>query len=612
MTYKPISQYGIIGDMNSAALVGSDGSIDWCCLPRFDSPSIFAAILDDRQGGRWRIAPAGRYQSRQAYLPDTNVLTTTFAADDGQVTITDFMPLSESSRPGVIPHQIHRVVRCDGGEVTMACEFQPRFNYARGRTRLSPTRHGVLARRGGKSPETLTLDATRPLTVEGDKARGLFVLAAGETATFVLSYARARSVLPHSHDTQGKLRRTEAFWRYLVDVMEYDGLWKDQVVRSFLTLNLMEYSPSGAFVAAPTTSLPEVIGGVRNWDYRYCWLRDGSFLMDILFRLGDHTDAYNYFQWLIEQCRITTEPPGVLYGISPESRPTERLLGHLEGYRRSQPVRIGNGAARQRQLDVLGEVVLTIATFQQYGGYISNESWSIVERLADHIVATWRLRGSGIWEVRSGKRHYVFSKVMCWVGLSRAVEIAQLTGRKAPIERWRSTARSIKAEVLSRGWNDAKQSFVQHYESDALDASNLFIPFVGFLPPQHPQVLSTIERIQQELGQGCLLWRYLPRETPDGIAGREGAFTMLTFWLISALLFAGQVEKAAGYFEEVLSYASPLGLFSEMIDPTSGELLGNYPQAFSHIGLLHAARNLTLVDRLGRLPAHEGLPWQRM
>lgn len=612
MTYKSISQYGIIGDMNSAALVGSDGSIDWCCFPRFDSPSVFAAILDDRQGGRWRIAPTGRYQSRQAYLPETNVLTTTFITDNGQATVTDFMPLSETSRPGVVPHQIHRVVRCDGGEVTMACEFQPRFNYARGRTRLSPTRYGVMARRGGKSPETLTLDATCPLTVEGDKARGLFVLAEGETVTFVLSYGRARSALPHSHDTRGKLRRTEAFWRYLVGVMEYDGLWKDQVVRSFLTLNLMEYSPSGAFVAAPTTSLPEEIGGMGNWDYRYCWLRDGAFLMDILFRLGDHTDAYNYFRWLVEQCRITTEPPGVLYGISPESRLTERLLGHLEGYRGSGPVRIGNGAAGQRQLDVLGEVIRTISTFQRYGGYISNESWAIVERLADRIVATWKLRDSGIWETRAGKRHYVFSKVMCWAGLSRAVEIAQLAGRKAPIERWRSAARSIKAEVLSRGWNDAKQSFVQHYESDALDASNLFIPLVGFLPPQHPWVLSTIERIEKELGQGCFLWRYLSQETPDGLTGGEGAFTMLTFWLVSALLFAGQTEKAAAYFEEVLSYASPLGLFSEMIDPSSGELLGNYPQAFSHIGLLHAARNLTLMDRLGWLPPHQGLPWQRM
>lgn len=612
MGYKPLSEYGIIGDMSSAALIGNDGSIDWCCFPRFDSPSVFAAILDDRQGGRWRIAPTGRYQSRQAYLPDTNVLTTTFVTDDGQVTVTDFMPLSETSRPGVVPHQIHRVVRCDRGRVVMACHFQPRFNYAQGRTRLLPTRHGVLARRSGSSQETLTLDATVPLAVERDRATGRFSLSEGQMATFVLSYGRALSALPSSYDTPEKLRRTEAFWRYLAGILEYDGLWKEQVVRSFLILHLMEYTPSGAFVAAPTTSLPEEIGGVRNWDYRYCWLRDGAFLIDVLFRLGDHTDAYNYFQWLIQQCRITTSPPGVVYGISPESRLTERLLGHLEGYRGSRPVRIGNRAARQRQIDVLGEVILSISTFQQYAGRVSDESWAIVERLANHIVDSWRLRGNGIWEARARKRYYVFSKVMCWVGLSRAVEIAQRAGRKAPIERWRSAARTIKAEVLSRGWSEEKGSFVQHYETDAVDASNLFIPFVGFLPPQHPQVLGTIERIQQELGQGCFLRRYLPQETPDGLTGEEGAFTMLTFWLISALLFAGQTEKAATYFEEILSCASPLGLLSEMVDPSTGEMLGNYPQAFSHIGLLHAARNLTLVDRLGHLPPHQGLPWQRM
>jgi GH15 family glucan-1,4-alpha-glucosidase len=353
--------------------------------------------------------------------------------------------------------------------------------------------------------------------------------------------------------------------------------------------------------------LPEVIRGERNWDYRYSWLRDGAFLMDVLFRLGDHTDAYDYFQWLLNQCH-TTQFPRALHGISPESSVNERILGHLEGYRKSPPVRIGNGAVGQQQLDVPGEVILSIATFQKYGGYISNESWQIVKWLAEEIVSTWENTDNGLWEVGSWTRHYVFSKMMCWVGLTRAIEIAQLSGRMAPIERWRDVARTIKQQVLAQGWSERKQSFVQHYESEALDASNLYMPMVGFLRPDDPRILATIERTEKELGNGCFLRRYLPQDTPDGIPGEEGAFTMLTFWLISALLFAGQNEKAAGYFEDILSYASPLGLFSEMIDPDTGELLGNYPQAFSHIGLIHAARNLTLVDRHGYLPPHEGVP----
>lgn len=608
VSYKPLREYGIIGDMSSAALVGSDGSIDWCCFPRFDSPSVFAAILDDEKGGRWQIAPTGRYRSHQEYLPDTNILSTVFTTDNGRITITDFMPLSEESRPGVVPHEIHRLVHCDDGEVEIRCAFQPRLNYARGQTRLSPARYGVVAHCGGKSDEALVMDATVPLVIRGGSASSRFHLSAGETATFVLAYGRGRSAPPHSYNSRGKLKRTQAFWNYLVQVLTYDGLWKDRVVRSFLTLNLLEYSPSGAFVAAPTTSLPEEVGGVRNWDYRYWWLRDGAFLMDILFRLGDHTNAHNYFQWLIQQCHITDEPPNALYGISPESRIEERVLRHLEGYRSSRPVRIGNGAARQRQLDVPGEVILSISTFQKYGGYVSNASWSIVERLAEHIIATWKFRDNGMWEARAGKRHYVHSKMMCWVGLVRAVEIAQLSGRKAPIERWRSAARIIKAEVLDRGWSDEKQSFVQHYGSEALDASILFMPFVGFLPPRDPRIPSTVDRIEKELGDGCFLRRYLAEETPDGFPGGEGAFVMLTFWLVSALLFAGRTDKAGRCFEEMLSHASPLGLLSEMIDPSTGELVGNYPQAFSHIGLIHAARNLTLVDRLGWLPPRQVVP----
>jgi GH15 family glucan-1,4-alpha-glucosidase len=607
MTYKPIRDYGIIGDMNSAALIAVDGSIDWCCFPRFDSPSVFAAILDDEKGGYWKIAPTGRYRSEQAYLPDTNVLTTTFTTENGRITVTDFMPLSESTRPGVVPHEIHRLVHCDDGEVAMRCLFQPRLNYARGRTRFSATAHGVVARRGGKTPESLTMDATIPMVVREDGASARFYLAAGETARFVLSYGRTRSAPPHAYHTHDKLRRTEAFWRYLVEEMKYDGLWKDQVVRSFLTLNLMEYGPSGAFIAAPTTSLPEEMGGGRNWDYRYSWLRDGAFLMDVLFRLGDHTDAHNYFQWLLNQCH-TTKFPRALHGISPESSVKERILKHLEGYRGSPPVRIGNGAAGQQQLDVPGEVILSIATFQKYGGYISNESWQVVEWLAEEIMSTWKHTDNGLWEARTGKRHYVFSKMMCWVGLTRAIEIAQLSGRKAPIERWRSAARTIKEQVLAQGWSEKKQSFVQHYGSEALDASNLYMPMVGFLRPDDPRILATVERTEKELGNGCFLWRYRYEETPDGLVGQEGAFTMLTFWFISALLFAGQNEKAAGYFEEILSYASPLGLFSEMVDPSTGELLGNYPQAFSHTGLIHAARNLTLVQRHGYLPPHQAIP----
>ena len=585
-----IGSHGLIGDMSSAALVATDGSIDWCCLPRFDSPSVFAALLDSKSGGRFQIAPTDAASTSQAYLPDTNILQTSFSTSTGAMTITDFMPVRRDALSEDAPHEVHRIVRCDSGEVTVKCVFEPRLDYARGATLLRPLREGVQAR-GGR--QALSLLASVPLRIDDERAIARFVLRQGESASFVLAYGHGRPLRLHTYRTEAQMEDTRRFWERIVSEIRYDGAWSDAVTRSLLVLHLMMYRRTGAIIAAPTTSLPETLGGSRNWDYRFAWLRDSSFTVDILYRIGDDEEGDRYIGWLLDQCKLNDRKTRVVYGVSPNSSLREQTLDHLEGCAGSRPVRIGNGAARHLQLDVFGEVILAIHTLYRLQGRILPGAWSLVAKFAETVILNWRRPDRGVWEVRGRQRHFVYSKIMCWAALDRAADIARTLKEDRLACRWALAAETIRRQVLTDGWSDSKQAFRQRYDDDALDASNLMVPFLDFLPHDDPRIRMNADGIARELADGPFVWRYLPSETDDGLdAQEEGAFTMLSFWLIGNLLYTGRVERAAEYFERIMSHANHLGLFSEMIDPRTGVLLGNFPQAYSHVGLIHTARNL--------------------
>ena len=605
--------YGLIGDMSSAALVGTDGSVDWLCLPRFDSPSVFASILDQDIGGRFRIRPSGEYATAQAYVQDTNILATTFTMSTGVVSVTDFMPIQDDDKDGkpdtnpANPPELHRIVRCSAGSVEMRCDYEPRHDYARAVPTFRAMRGNgsgtaVEAQGGGQS---MMLLSGIPLHESAGGVSGSFTLSQGETATFVMAYGADRPTTMEHYRTREKLQLTQRYWQDLVAGMHYEGLWRDQVVRSFLVLHLMIYRGTGAIVAAPTTSLPETIGGSRNWDYRYSWLRDASFSVDILYRLGDMYGADHYIRWLLEQCQLNTHRTRILYGITQSSSLEEQVLDHLRGYEDSRPVRIGNGAAEHLQMDVFGEVIASIHSLLVLHGEIPEEAWDLVCTLAEDVVNNWQRRDRGVWEVRGGMQHFVYSKLLCWVALDTAAYIAAAVEQRRLYRRWSQVAYAIKSEVLELGWSESKQAFRQHYASDALDASNLAIPFFGLIPSEDPRVRQNVDAIERELTDGPLVWRYSPDETDDGLdAQPEGAFTMLSFWLVGNLIYTGQTDRALDYFHEMMARCSNhLGLFAEMFDPSENRQLGNFPQAYSHIGLIHTALNLSghIVDTPTRL-----------
>ena len=588
VTHRPIHDYGLIGDMNSCALVGDNGSVDWACFPRFDSPSVFAAILGPN-GGRFTIEPREAYASSHRYVEGTNVLETTFTTASGSFAIIDFMPLARPSQ-ATAPHEIHRIVRGISGRVDARAVFEPRLGYGEGETTMRPGRHGAVAHRKG---ESLALITDIPLQVSRGKAEAAFSLGPDERVPFVAAWGYWRTPPPRAMDWEAKLERTLRFWEATSAKLQYTGEWRDWVLRSFLALHLLIYEPTGAIVAAPTTSLPEWIGGGRNWDYRFCWLRDAAWSMGVLFRLGDPHEGEAFVRWVVSQCQLGLEHMQILYGIAPESVLEERELPHLAGYGGSPPVRVGNDAAFHRQLDVFGEVALSLSTYHKHHGDLTDEMWELVRRMADLAARAWHMEDRSIWEVRGPERHFVYSKVMCWVALDRACALVEAHGYEGPVDFWRAEAGKIKADVLANGWSHAKQSFVQYYGGESLDASALLIPFVGFLEPGDPRIASTVRAVQRELADGPFVRRYVAAETDDGLDCDEGAFYMLSFWLIGALLTIGETKEAAQLFDEVRETAGPLGLFAEMIDPQSRLALGNYPQAFSHIGLIHTARNLS-------------------
>jgi GH15 family glucan-1,4-alpha-glucosidase len=592
-TYKSISDYGVIGDCHSAALVGLDGSIDWCCFPRFDSPSMFAAILDAGKGGYFSITPQGAYSVTQRYLDETNILETRFETEGGACSLTDCMPLY--FRPDGKPvelHQIIRLLRCEVGEVTLQVNYAPRPDYARQPVKLVAEDNKVLCNFG---KERLELTSPVPLDVAEEYASGTVTLKQGEEALFVLWYddETTREVTDGLTTIQ-RIEKTVEFWRRKVDQVNYSGLWRDMVVRSYLVLHLLMYIPTFRIIAAPTTSLPEKIGGPRNWDYRYAWIRDSSFTIRALLSLGHVEEANLFFHRLAQASTEDSTDLRIMRRVGGERDLEEAYLTHLEGYRGSQPVRIGNHASHQEQLDIYGEVMNSADQLALTEKPFSREHWELLRTLANLAASNWTRPDNGMWEVRGRPQHFVYSKVMCWTALDRALALAAATGHAGPeVENWRETAETIKAEVLRRGWSQRKQAFVQHYGSEAMDAGNLVLPLVGFLPCDDPRVVSTVKRIQQELSDSPFIRRYRPEETDDGLYGtEEGTFTLCSFWLVRVLALIGAVEEARKLFEDLLGYANHLGLFSEMIDPNNGTFLGNFAQGFTHVGIIVAAHDL--------------------
>jgi GH15 family glucan-1,4-alpha-glucosidase len=605
MPYQPIENYGLIGNLRTAALVGMDGSIDWLCLPRFDSPSVFAAILDDRHGGRFRIAPpADGVRHKQYYWPNTNVLITRFLHPDGIGELVDYMPVGSSGGSPV--DQLVRRVRVVHGHLPFRLECRPAFGYAQ--TAHTTTVQGERA--SFQTPGlTLGLASSVPLKRDGDAAVAEFTLDDEQSATFILRAlepGQDPGPCPDPGQIESHFRDTVAYWQRWLARCTYQGRWREMVHRSALALKLMTYEPTGAVVAAPTMSLPEHIGGERNWDYRYTWLRDASFTLYGLMRIGFTEEAARFMDWLAarwhEDKSESDGPLQLMYGIDGRAQLDEFELPHLEGYRGSRPVRVGNAAHSQLQLDIYGELMDSAYLFNKYGSPIGYDAWLDLRRLVDWVADNWSQPDEGLWEVRSGRQHFVFSKLMCWVALDRGLRLAEKRSLPADLARWVGVRDKIYEEVMHKGWDHERRAFVQHYGSPALDASNLLMPLVFFVAPNDPRMLATIDAIRQPIGEGGLsagglVYRYDRREAaPDGLGTAEGTFNMCSFWLVEALTRAGRtdrrrLEEARLLFEEMLGYANHLGLYAEQTG-AKGEALGNFPQAFTHLALISAAFNL--------------------
>ncbi|HTA74233.1 MAG TPA: glycoside hydrolase family 15 protein [Gemmatimonadaceae bacterium] len=597
--YAAISDYGIVGDLHTAALICRSGSLDWCCFPAFDSPSVFGAILDADRGGHFSIRPVGQYTVEQRYLPATNVLVTNFHTPAGGIVeMTDFMPIAPSgaARPFA---EIHRGVTCVRGEVEIEIRFAPRFNYGAGSSYVHPRRHGVLAT--DAEDKVLTLAAPQELwwQLDNGTASATIKLIASESTWFVLRFDDDEVRAVGSYESERRLADTVSFWREWVGRITYDGPYRAAVERSALALKLLCYEPTGAVVAAPTTSLPEEIGGVRNWDYRFTWIRDSAFVLYSLSILGHSEEADRFMSFLKRVARKTTDTHlQIMYGIDGRRKLTEEVLAHLEGYRGSAPVRVGNAAYAQLQLDVYGELLETAYLWSR-SNEVSEGTWVTLERLVSWVAANWRQPDSGIWEVRDTLQHYVMSKVMCWVALDRGIRMAKEFSLPAPIERWETERDAIHADVMEHGWSEEKQSFVQYYGTDALDSSNLVIPMMGFLPRNHPRVVGTVKAILRELTccDDEMCYRY---RNDDGLPGDEGVFSICTFWLAEALALSGEREHAERIFKRMLGHANHLGLYSEELNPRTGEFLGNFPQAFTHIALINCAHVLDVLAEQDR------------
>ena len=587
--YRPIEDHGVIGDGNTVALVGTDGSIDFLCYPGFDSPTIFAALLDAGRGGRFRIAPAGEVErSRQMYLPETNVLLTQFLSHEGVAELSDFMPVEEVGRP---PALVRRI-KCVRGRFRLRMRCDPRFDYARAGHSAELRADQVVFASKGEDRTALRLRASVGLRVEEGAAAAEFELGSGESAWFVLEDAEAGDSSPCAAGdyVQESFKRTVNFWRDWIRRSTYRGRWREMVDRSALVLKLLISRRHGAIVAAPTFGLPEELGGVRNWDYRYLWIRDASFTLYALSRLGFHDEAAAFHGWLERHGESPATPSGlhVLYRVDGRTDLDEQVLDHLEGYRGSRPVRIGNAACDQLQLDIYGELMDSVYLFDKYGEPIHHDAWRRLARLIDWLCDHWRQPDQGVWEVRGGPQHFLYSRALCWVALDRALRLAQRRSLPAAVERWRSARDSIHREVFDEFWDPQRRAFVQARGSRTLDAGALILPLVRMISPTDPRWLSTLAAIEEELVEDSLVYRY---RTPDGLTGGEGTFSICTFWYVECLARAGDLQKARLCFERMLGHANHLGLYAEQLGGC-GEHLGNFPQAFTHLALISAAYDL--------------------
>ncbi len=598
MTYQPIQDYGIIGDMHSAALVGTDGSIDWLCFPHFDSPSVFAAILDDKKGGRFKIAPATEEAARkQLYWPDTNVLITRFFTPDGVGEVIDYMPVGVPEN-GHGYHQLVRRVRVVRGEMSFRMECSPAFDYAREEHETEVTAEGAAF----STPDLcLGLSTRVPLQESAGAAVAEFSLEEGEAAVFVLREIEAGDRCEPS-PSEGKedelFVQTVEYWRRWLSKCTYSGRWREVVQRSALALKLLTFEPTGAMVAAPTMGLPEGVGGERNWDYRYTWIRDAAFTLYGLLRIGFTEEARAFMGWIEARCQDSASDGSLqlMYGLDGRHDLTEETLDHLDGYRGSRPVRLGNGAYDQLQLDIYGELMDAVYLYNKHGDPISYDLWTRLRVLVNWVCDNWQREDEGIWEVRGGRRHFVYSKLMCWVAVDRGLRLASKRSFPADRERWLKVRDEIYEEIMDRGWSPEREAFVQSYDDDTLDASNLIMPLVFFLSPNDPRMLGTLDATNRPPRDGglvsnSLVYRYDVEKSADGLMGEEGTFSLCTFWLVEALTRAGRVDEARLIFEQMLGYANHLGLYAEEIGP-SGEALGNFPQAFTHLTLISAAFNL--------------------
>jgi GH15 family glucan-1,4-alpha-glucosidase len=581
-----IEDYALIGDTITAALVGRDGSIDWFCVPRFDSGACFAALLGTPDHGRWLLAPSGpvRRTSRR-YRPGTLILETEHETDGGAVTVVDGMPFETGHA------DIARIVAGTRGEVAMRMELAIRFDYGA----VVPwvrRLDGALGAVAG--PDALELWADVPLRGEGFTTVAEFTVREGQRIPFTLTWHPSHRKAPDRIDPERALQATERWWRDWSARTTYDGEWAEPVERSLLTLKALTFAPTGGIVAAPTTSLPEEIGGVRNWDYRYCWIRDATFTLYALLHSGHSAEAAAWRDWLLRTVAGTAAELQIMYGLAGERRLTELELPWLPGYRGSRPVRTGNAAYGQRQLDIYGEVMDTLHVARRAGIEFTGTAWAMQREMLKFVEAHWPDPDEGIWEVRGPRRHFTHSKVMAWVALDRAVKSAERFGLEGPIERWRALRERIHEEVCVRGFDPARGAFVQYYDGKDLDASLLMIPLVGFLPVTDPRVRSTVEAIERELSvDGGLLRRYVSTGTVDGLPGQEGVFLACSFWLADTLAMLGRRDDARRLFERLLSLRNDVGLLAEQYDPIAGCMLGNFPQAFSHVSLINTARNLS-------------------
>ena len=642
MSYLPIEDYGLIGNMRSAALVGRNGSMDWLCLPRFDSPSLFAKLLDDEKGGHFQVAPADAegVSRRQLYWPDSNILVTRFFSGGGVMEVTDYMPLgADGALPSGGAPVIIRKAEMVRGTMTLRATCRPAFDYARAGSQVHLGGDAAVFDGGG---EALHLTAALPeersrsfeptaRAEEGESDRGdgatlRFALQQGEQAVFSLFHepegGRSEAARPLGADEERAFfDQTLTYWRGWVEQCTYEGRWREQVRRSALALKLLTYAPTGAIVAAPTCSLPETVGGTRNWDYRYTWIRDAAFTVYAFLRLGFTEEAGDFIAFLKKRCggaggsgsaggSSSAQPLQIVYGIDGRADLTERELSHLDGYRSSAPVRIGNGAAGQLQLDIYGELFDAVYLSNKYRAPISYDFWTRLEGYADWVADNWKTKDNGLWEMRGPRRHFVFSKLMCWVALDRALRLADKRSLPAPTRRWREARDAIYAEIMEEGWSKEKRAFRMHYDSDALDASTLLMPLVFFMSPSDPRMTETLDAIAQPPSEGGLLfdslvYRYDTGEVDDGVSSEgEGTFNMCSFWLAEALTRAGRtdpdkLQRARLIFEKMLGYSNHLGLYAEETGPC-GEALGNFPQAFTHLAMISAAFNLdrTLDGRL--------------